>query len=65
MDDQEAPAGWRKSRRSASGNCVEVSIEPQGVRMRNSRQVDVVLSVDRMAFEHFLEGVKRGEFDRR
>lgn len=56
---------WRKSSRSASGNCVELWLRPDEVKIRDSRQADgAVLSFGREAFDEFLDGVKRGDFDR-
>jgi len=65
MDGEQASPAWRKSRRSASGNCVEVCVGPGTVGMRSSRQPDVRLAFDRASFADFLSAVKRGEFDRR
>jgi hypothetical protein len=62
MDGQPEPPAWRKSRRSASGNCVELRIDSDAVGMRNSRQPDVELSFDRQSFADFLDVVKGGGF---
>jgi hypothetical protein len=44
---------------------VELWLRPDEVKIRNSRQADgAVLSFGRAAFDEFLDGVKRGDFDR-
>jgi hypothetical protein len=61
----EAPP-WRKSKRSSSGNCVEVSTGPQLIRLRDSKNPDgAVLSFSRDTFQDFLRGVRSDEFDLR
>lgn len=55
---------WRKSGRSASGNCVEVASTADGVAMRNSRFPDgEVLVYTRAEFTALLDDIKAGEFD--
>ncbi|MFJ3762880.1 DUF397 domain-containing protein [Streptomyces sp. NPDC090080] len=58
-------AQWRKSSRSAGGNCVEVALLGSGdVAMRNSRHPDgPALIYTRDEIDAFLGGVKQGEFD--
>ena len=56
---------WRKSKRSSSGNCVEVKAGPQ-ILLRDSKNPDgAVLSFSRETFEDFLRGVRGREFDLR
>ena len=58
-------AGWRKSSRSQYNNCVEVCFVGDSVPLRNSRDPDgPVLVFTAPEWDAFVEGVKRGEFDR-
>jgi Domain of unknown function (DUF397) len=52
---------WRKSRRCDNGACVEVAVG-EDVHMRDMQTEELVFSTD--AWAQFIEGVKRGEFDR-
>lgn len=55
---------WRKSKRSSSGNCVEVKTGPQAVFLRDSKNPEgAVLSFSRETFQDFLRGVRGREFD--
>jgi len=55
---------WRKSKRSSSGNCVEVSAGPQAILLRDSKNPQgAVLSFSRETFQDFLRGVRGEEFD--
>ena len=55
---------WRKSKRSSSGNCVEVRTGLQAISLRDSKNPDgAVLSFSRETFEDFLRGVRGREFD--
>jgi hypothetical protein len=55
---------WRKSKRSSSGNCVEVKTGPGAISLRDSKNPDgAVLSFSHEAFENFLRGVRGREFD--
>jgi hypothetical protein len=55
---------WRKSKRSSSGNCVEVQPHPQVILVRDSKNpAGAILTFDRAAFADFLTGVRNGEFD--
>ena len=57
--------GWRKSSTSQYNNCVEVRFVGDSVPLRNSRDPDgPVLVFTAREWEAFVEGVKRGEFDR-
>ncbi len=57
---------WRKSSYSnGANNCVEISDRPQRVAIRDSKRPEgPVIEVTRAAWRAFLDGVKRGEFDR-
>jgi hypothetical protein len=60
-----ADTGWRKSSRSQFNNCVEVCFVGDDVPLRNSRDPDgPVLVFTAPEWDAFVEGVKRGEFDR-
>jgi hypothetical protein len=56
---------WRKSSRSQYNACVEVRFCGDCVPLRNSRDPDgPVLVFTAPEWDAFVEGVKRGEFDR-
>ena len=56
---------WRKSSRSQYNSCVEVRFLDDCVPLRNSRDPDgPVLVFTAPEWDAFVEGVKRGEFDR-
>ena len=58
-------ATWRKSSRSQYNACVEVRFCGDRVPLRNSRDPDgPVLVFTAPEWDAFVEGVKRGEFDR-
>ena len=58
-------AAWRKSSRSQYNACVEVCFCGDSVPLRNSRDPDgPVLVFTAPEWDAFVEGVKRGEFDR-
>ena len=60
-----AQTGWRKSSRSQYNNCVEVCFVGDDVPLRNSHDPDgPVLVFTAPEWDAFVEGVKRGEFDR-
>lgn len=64
MDTLGEVPKWRKSKRSSSGNCVEVQPRPQVILVRDSKNPDgAILAFDRAAFADFLTGVRDGEFD--
>jgi hypothetical protein len=53
---------WRKSKRSSSGNCVEVQPHPQVILVRDSKDPDGgILTFNRAAYADFLTGVRRSE----
>jgi hypothetical protein len=55
---------WRKSKRSSSGNCVEVCTAAQAILLRDSKDPEgAVLSFSHEAFEDFLRGVRGRQFD--
>ena len=57
---------WRKSTRSSSGNCVEVAIGAEQVRMRDSKDpAGPMLSFDRPVFASFLEAIRATDGFRR
>lgn len=58
-------ASWRKSRRSATINCVEIAETPDVIGVRDSKNPgDAVLAYPVNRWIAFLHGVKLGEFDR-
>jgi hypothetical protein len=63
--DEAGAAGWRKSRFSGNGDCVEWRICDDGVDVRHSRDKSgqVVLRFTRTEWIAFLAGVKAGEAD--
>jgi hypothetical protein len=55
---------WRKSRASATGDCVEVAIGAQSVYVRHSRHAeDRPLAFRYEEWAAFLTGVRNGEFE--
>ena len=58
-----SPAGWRKSSRSGSGACAEVSRVPDHVWVRNSRSRGLVLAFPRDTWAVFIVGLQRDEFE--
>ncbi|MFB9340010.1 DUF397 domain-containing protein [Actinoplanes octamycinicus] len=56
---------WRRSRRCASGACVEVARVGEVFLIRDSKNVDAdPLAFNREAWEAFVAGVKADEFGR-
>jgi hypothetical protein len=53
---------WRKSRRCDGGTCVETALIGEAVHIRDTQAEELAFSTD--AWAQFIEGVKRGEFDR-
>ncbi|TQS42280.1 DUF397 domain-containing protein [Cryptosporangium phraense] len=55
---------FRKSTFSAYGNCVEVALSEDDVRVRDSKQVPggAVLAFSTSVWRDFTEGVKAGRF---
>ena len=59
-----ARAMWRKSSRSGANGCVEVSLDPAEVAVRDSKhQEGPVLRFNANEWEAFLAGVRNGEFE--
>jgi len=60
-------AEWRKSARSAQGNCVEVSYQgdQEAILVRDTKAAGEgpILSFTRAEWSAFLAGVQDGEFD--
>jgi len=55
---------WKKATKSnPSGNCVEVAVD-DSVHVRNSRNILKDLTFTKDEWDAFLDGVKKGEFDR-
>jgi hypothetical protein len=61
-DSKQSEIIWRKSTASgASGECVEVAVVDDSVRIRNSRDpLSSLLSFTRQEWAAFLESVKNG-----
>ena len=58
-------ASWRKSRHSATINCVEIAETPDVIGVRDSKNPGgAVLTYPVSRWSAFLTGVKLGEFDR-
>jgi hypothetical protein len=58
-----ADLAWRKSRASASGNCVEVAAATDTIYVRDSKAPSAgFLSFTTAEWNAFLVGVDRGEF---
>lgn len=53
---------WRRSSRCAAGNCVEVARQGDTVRVRDSKNPEVVLSFAREEWAAFVEAAANGEF---
>ncbi|TQS41845.1 DUF397 domain-containing protein [Cryptosporangium phraense] len=65
LNSEFSPSSWRKSRRSASINCVEVAETPSVIGVRDSKNPGgAVLRYPAAGWSAFLAGIKRGEFDR-
>jgi hypothetical protein len=66
VTDAESDDGvWRKSTASAvHGDCVEVALDDEGVRIRHSRdRHGAVLRFSHSEWRAFLTGARDGEFD--
>lgn len=59
---QEQTQGWRRSSWCYSGDCVEVDVLPGSVRVRDSKNPDVILTFSTEEWDLFARGVARGEF---
>jgi len=59
------PAGWRKARRSmGNGECVEVLPVNARILVRDSKNPgSSIISYSADAWQSFVSGAKRGEFD--
>ena len=56
--------GWRKSSHSAISDCVEIAPAPEGVLVRNSKDLDGrCLAASCLAFRQFLDGIRDGDLD--
>ncbi|GAA1760311.1 DUF397 domain-containing protein [Luedemannella helvata] len=64
-DESGGEIGWRKSSRSGGGGneCVEVALATDRVLVRDSKDPDGHLSLDRPSWAAFLAAVKAGDFD--
>lgn len=54
---------WRKSTKSASGNCVEVARQNGQIFLRESDDPNHFIVTSPAKFAAFLQGAKAGEFD--
>lgn len=64
MAEANSTGAWRKSSRSASGECLEVQVSVCEVLVRNSDdRRGVVLSFSHDEWRAFVAGVVLGEFD--
>jgi hypothetical protein len=55
---------WRKSKRCAAADCVEVARDGDSILVRDSKQTDAArLTFTLAEWQSFVEGVRRGEFD--
>ena len=64
-EDSGTRAHWRKSKRSGSDGCVEVSHRSGTVGVRNSKDPEgPELVFDHGTWRAFIDDVKRGAFDR-
>jgi len=64
-ENRDSPTGWKKSSRSAQGDCVEVDLGGDEVLIRDTKdRQGPVLAVSADAWQAFLDGVREGEFDR-
>ncbi len=60
-----ARVAWRKSTRSQTSNCVEVTPTPATVALRDSKdRGGPVLLFDRGGWQSFLAAAKEGQLDR-
>jgi Domain of unknown function (DUF397) len=60
----QIPIVWRKSKKSASGDCIEVALSDESVIVRDSKdRGGPVLSFALPDWAAFLSGVRSGEFD--
>lgn len=56
--------GWQKSSRCETSDCVEVRVDDQEVRVRDSKRPDSpVLTFTHQEWDAFTAGVRAGEFD--
>ena len=65
MDESvQVSAIWRKAAACADGACVEVAIEENSVRVRNSEDCEgPVLTYTHSEWMAFLTGIRCGEFE--
>jgi len=53
---------WRRSSRCSAGNCVEVEITLDRVRLRNSTSPEQMVDLTPDEWAAFVAGVRAGEF---
>lgn len=64
MVEQDVLAGWRKSRASGDGGCVEVYVGADHVHVRDTKnRSGEILRFTHAEWRAFLKGVRLGEFD--
>lgn len=66
MTASDGAPGWRKAQASGnSGNCVEVLITADGVRVRDTKDggLGSELGFTHPEWAAFVDGIRKGEFD--
>jgi hypothetical protein len=65
VDNQARRLDWIKASRSyGHGECVELATDGEKIRLRDSKDPAVHLQFTRGEIAAFLDGARRGEFDR-
>lgn len=62
--DQSIASWWKSTYSLANGDCVEVADLGDGIAVRHSKHLDVVLCIPIARWREFLAAVKRGELDK-
>jgi predicted secreted Zn-dependent protease len=65
ISSEDGALWWRKATASGTGNCVEAAATGGEILVRNSRNpLGSPISFTLTEWECFLDGVKKGEFDK-